>query len=874
MQAVSHPPSALTSLLLWALVWLGGPGLLSSAEPFDYFRNSWQVIGLKDYKDGTRVTPQNELLLGGNRRLRFAIGPDSTPLSQRQVKALLDGWLPVVLLETETNGARYHFTLWATPLPTVKNWQAAFDGPVEGENYLNWVKVRVTNLTAKETIAHVRFDLVSTNATRTTPWTAPLAPGRSIETVFRVPFAPVSDTVKFDQEKPERWLDRTVQYWRGVLAQGARIEVPCPKATQTLKAAHVCQLIASDHGELHAGEGFYDEFYIRDGGYQLLELEEAGLWGPTRKGLEAYLRSQRSDGRFESQKDQLDANGQALWTFWQYWKIAGDHTWLRWVYPQMLRAAEWVKTARRQAPSESPWTGLLPAAVADGEYLWDGKHHIVGYDLWNLRGLLCAADAARFLRKSADAAALETEAQEYRRSIDAACRRIGLAHFPPSWEKVGTPWGNTETLWPTELFKRDDPRVTATLSEVRTRHGGGFVEGTIRWTGLPNVIHPYLSSYTTMASLVRGEHEQFAEEFYWYLLHSSASHAFPEGVFFKRRYAWSETIPHVLGAANFAFMLRHALVHERGDELHLLLGAPDWWLAEGQEILVENAPTHFGPMSLRVRGSAKGVQVKLDPPRRSPPGRVVLHLPEDRASGSLPKNVVVARRSNQSRRWDFPTVVALYESEAARPAKPIPGLSPLPLTDALAPERCQFLELAPLANTDPFTAPFGVPKPGRFLFTGLKPGVQVAGGVPFRLIDPAQNQGRGLIVLGGAGASAAFPREIEVPVKAEGRRLFLLGNVHGYSPDDEGAGAWGAVAEYVIHYADGQMQSVPLISHRTADDWAMDPDASEAVVAMKGDPWHLNALAVQLRPVRVEKIVFRDLGTPAAPVLAAVTLEK
>ena len=33
-------------------------------------------------------------------------------------------------------------------------------------------------------------------------------------------------------------------------------------------------------------------------------------------------------------------------------------------------------------------------------------------------------------------------------------------------------------------------------------------------------------------------------------------------------------------------------------------------------------------------------------------------------------------------------------------------------------------------------------------------------------------------------------------------------------------------------------------------------------------------LGVALRPVLVERIVFRDLGTPAAPVLAAVTLER
>src|SRR5204862_48922 len=135
---------------------------------------------------------------------------------------------------------------------------------------------------------------------------------------------------------------------------------------------------------------------------------------------------------------------------------------------------------------------------------------------------------------------------------------------------------------------------------------------------------------TTMASLIRGEHDRFVEEYYWYLLHSTAAHAFPEGIFFGRRFAWSDTIPHATGAANFAFLLRHALLHEQGDELHLLLGAPDWWLDKGKDIRVEVAPTHFGPMSLLTRGTATGVEVKLTPPGRRPARRIVLHLPKSR----------------------------------------------------------------------------------------------------------------------------------------------------------------------------------------------------------------------------------------------------
>jgi hypothetical protein len=640
-------------------------GLLSAPAveaPFDYFQNSWGVIGLKDYDEGTRITPDNELLLAGKMRLRLACGEHLTPLSRKQTKTLLEGWLPIVLLATEEEGVRYEFTLWATPLPTVKHWRAAFDWPTEGGNFLNWVRVRATNPGPAPADARVRLDLVLTNIPAPVDWNVALKPGQSVETCFRIPFKPIPDAAVFDKENPAVWLERTVRYWRDLMAKATRIEVPCEKSAQALLASHVCQMLVSDHGVLHGGEGFYDEFYIRDGAYQVLELEEAGLFDAARNTLEAYLRAQRADGRFETQKNQFDANGQAVWVLWQFWKITGDRAWLKRAYPQMRRAAEWTMQARREAPADSSFAGVLPNAVSDGEFLWDGKHHIVGYDIWNLRGMLCVADAARELGEQAEAQKFSREAGDYRRAIDAAWRKTGLAWFPPSWEKVGTHWGNTELLWPTELFAPDDARVTASLAEVRERHGGGFREGAIRWTGSKEpAIHPYLSSYTTMASLIRGEHDKFVEEFYWYLLHSTATHAFPEGIFYGRRFAWSDTIPHATGAANYAFLLRHALLHEQGDELHLLLGMPDWWLEPGRQINIEQAPTHFGVMSLRLHGTATGVEVKLAPPRRQPPARIVLHLPTSRPVIKAPQGVNVVYRPDQVRRWDFPAVIKAYQ---------------------------------------------------------------------------------------------------------------------------------------------------------------------------------------------------------------------
>ena len=102
------------------------------------------------------------------------------------------------------------------------------------------------------------------------------------------------------------------------------------------------------------------------------------------------------------------------------------------------------------------------------------------------------------------------------------------------------------------------------------------------------------------------------------------------------------------------------LVHEWGDELHLLSAVPDWWLGDGKEIRVERAPTHFGVLSLTVRGKAEGVAIDFEPPKRTAPARIVLHLPKSRPLvGRLPDVEVVAR-SDQKQRWDFPTIVETY----------------------------------------------------------------------------------------------------------------------------------------------------------------------------------------------------------------------
>ena len=110
-------------------------------------------------------------------------------------------------------------------------------------------------------------------------------------------------------------------------------------------------------------------------------------------------------------------------------------------------------------------------------------------------------------------------------------------------------------------------------------------------------------------------------------------------------------MPHNWASAEFIRLTRHCLALERGDELHLFEGFPATWAKPGAVTKLRDIATEFGPLSLefRVAKDGRSGELKLTPPRRNPPAKIVWHL--DRWSGQsgtigLPVNVNVSRRVN------------------------------------------------------------------------------------------------------------------------------------------------------------------------------------------------------------------------------------
>jgi hypothetical protein len=91
----------------------------------------------------------------------------------------------------------------------------------------------------------------------------------------------------------------------------------------------------------------------------------------------------------------------------------------------------------------------------------------------------------------------------------------------------------------------------------------------------------------------------------------------------------ARTLPHLRSGTQQLRLLRNMLVREEGRRLILAQAAPQHWLADGKQLAVIDAPTHFGKVSYTIDSHAdRGrIDVKLDPPGRTPPEAIVLHLP-------------------------------------------------------------------------------------------------------------------------------------------------------------------------------------------------------------------------------------------------------
>ena len=126
------------------------PAIDRDDEPFSYFSQPTDVIGVMDARAGTLVSPEGYFYTGFGELMLFTGNPP-VPVQQR-VKTLLHGYLPVVQYSYKKDSIEYQVTAFA----------ATLDGKPESD-LVNFIRVRVINHGNASVVAHLTAGLRYTN---------------------------------------------------------------------------------------------------------------------------------------------------------------------------------------------------------------------------------------------------------------------------------------------------------------------------------------------------------------------------------------------------------------------------------------------------------------------------------------------------------------------------------------------------------------------------------------------------------------------------------------------------------------------------------------------------------------------------------------
>ena len=411
--------------------------------------------------------------------------------------------------------------------------------------------------------------------------------------------------------------EQVAKGWGVHAGRGMRLELPDSRLASCVAANRAFLLLLHDGDEITPGPATYHRFWFRDAAYLLAALDRYGYDREVAEVLRSYPSRQHADGFFFSQSREWDANGAALHSIAEHWRLHRDRALLDELAASVAKGAEWIErkrhTARapasRSRGSDEALRGLLPPGVS-AEHLgpfdwfyWD--------DFWGLRGLLDAAEvlaAAGEQAAAADAARMAASlGTDIDRSLELTAKRLGTQAMPAGPRRRIDPGiiGSLVAGWPLRLFEPEDERLIATAEVVRDRFlvGDAFFQG-ISHTGLGT----YLTLQLAFIELDAGDRRAL-DRLEWMLGAATPTWTWPEAVHPRLPGGCMGDGHHGWAAADLLSFVRNLLVREvpgpsgrlsaEHGGLALCTMVPDSWLGHGIE--VHDAPTHLGQLSYAVR---------------------------------------------------------------------------------------------------------------------------------------------------------------------------------------------------------------------------------------------------------------------------------
>ncbi|MFZ4484214.1 MAG: hypothetical protein ACOYOL_09585 [Chthoniobacterales bacterium] len=466
-----------------------------------------------------------------------------------------------------------------------------------------------------------------------------LAAGEEIEGAILVP-RDHEEIGTFTLEWAKSALAAEREFWETHRA-AITFRVPDPQVQDMLDscARNILQAREIKEGATHfqVGATVYRGLWVVDGFFIVEAARYLGYEDAGALAIETLLKQAHPDGSIAVMPEHSKETGVALATFVRQCELSADWARLGELWPTILRALDFIRSVREEAaalPRDHVAHGLWPDSFPDGG-MGGVRPEYTGV-LWTLVGLKFAARAARSLKKDEDAATFEREygslweafkkhaAKNFKVTADGftylpmaipggSSDHSSVSDYagePSRWARIQplqAAYALCQSIYPGELFDAADPLVQNTLALLDHLDDDEGIPKEAGWLGA-DALWTYFASFAAHTWAYAGRWDKTVDYLYAFANHASPLRVWREEQSLRGHPAERclGDMPHNWASAEFIRMVRHLLVFERGDVLELLPGLPPEWSLPGQSVIVEQTPTRFGEVSLRVDPRADG----------------------------------------------------------------------------------------------------------------------------------------------------------------------------------------------------------------------------------------------------------------------------
>jgi GH15 family glucan-1,4-alpha-glucosidase len=399
---------------------------------------------------------------------------------------------------------------------------------------------------------------------------------------------------------------QTIKEWEEIVSRGTTLKLPYQKMENAFKANKAHLYLFIDDNVITPGPFIYHHEYFRDAAYSLLALDKLGYHKEVERILLHYPNRQRSDGYFVSQEGEWDANGQALWSYYTHYLFRRNKDFIKQIIDSAYRGLKWIKRNRSQE------NGLLPAGYSaehfgpSDTFYWD--------NFWALAGIKGFMFLARELKKERLAQEADKLYRDYSKAVFSSLnnvqKRFGFPVIPSSPHRSldSSIIGSICALYPLRLIDPKDAKITGTLRVIRQKYQQN-------WAFFHRVIHSgynvYLTAQLAECYLFRRS-SRVLPITQWIMDHISRTGTFPEAIHPVTGGGCMGEGHHAWASADLVNLLRNLIFFEEENTLVITPVMFHRWVEPGEEIILSNASSYFGPLTIKIQACAEKVHLSLE----------------------------------------------------------------------------------------------------------------------------------------------------------------------------------------------------------------------------------------------------------------------